>query len=123
MSATLQQVVNPVLLPVLRQEEDVIFQQGNARPHTSAVMQPALHGVQQLPWLTRVPDLLPTEQVWDMMKWELTLSPEPVTTIVELRQWVQEAWDNLLQDDIRLLDDRLHARIHAYVATRGEYTV
>ena len=46
------------------------------------------------------------------MKRELTLSPE-------LRQWMQDAWDNLSQDDIRHLFDRLDARIHASVVYRG----
>ena len=43
-----------------------------------------------------------------MMKLELTLSPEPATTIAKLRHQVQDAWDNLLQDDILHLYDRLH---------------
>ena len=30
------QVVNPVLLPFLRQEDDMLFHQDNARPHTAA---------------------------------------------------------------------------------------
>ena len=38
-----------------------------------------------------------------MMKRELTLSPEPATTTVELREWVQNSWDNLSQDDIQHL--------------------
>ena len=58
-----------------------------------------------------------------MMKRELTLSPEPSTTIAELRQWVQDAWDNLSQDNSLHLHDHLHARIHACVAARGGYTV
>ena len=48
------------------------------------------------------PDLSPIEHIWDMMKRELTLSPEPATIIAELRQQVQDAWDSLLQDDITL---------------------
>ena len=43
--------------------------------------------------------------------------------MAELRQQVQDAWDNLLQDDIRLLYDLLHVRIHACVAARGGCTV
>ena len=39
-------VVKPVLLPFLRQEDDVLFQQDNARPHTAAATQRALRGVQ-----------------------------------------------------------------------------
>ena len=53
------------------------------------------------------------------MKRELTLSPEPATTIPELRQRVQDALDNLSQDDIRHLYDRLHARKNTSVAARG----
>ena len=37
------------------------------------------------------------------MKRELSLSQEPAITIAELRQRVQDAWDNLSQDDIRHL--------------------
>ena len=53
------------------------------------------------------------------MKRELTLSPELYTTIAELRELVQVAWNSLSQDDIRHLFDRLHSRIHACVAARG----
>ena len=52
------QVVNPVLLPYLRQEGDVLFQQDNAHPHSGAATQRALRGVQQLLWPTRIPRLL-----------------------------------------------------------------
>ena len=111
-----------MLLPFLRQEGDVLFQQDNTCPHTAAATQCALHGV-QLTWSARSPDLSPIEHIWDMMKREHTLSPEPATTIAELRQRVQDAWDNLLQDDIRHLYDHLHAKIHACVAARGGYIV
>ena len=50
-------------------------------------------------------------------------SPEPATAIAELRQRWQDAWENLSQDDIRHLYDRLHARIHTCGAARGEYTM
>ena len=85
------QIVNPVLLPFLWQEGDVLFQLDNTRPHTAAAMQRVLHGVQQVSWLARSPDLSPVEHVWDMMKQELTLSPEAATTIAKLQQWVQDA--------------------------------
>ena len=93
------QIVNPVLLPFLRQEGDVLL------PHMAVAMQHALRDVQQLSWPARNPDLSPIEHVWNMMKWELTLSPECATTNAKLRHWVQDAWDNLSQDDIRHLYD------------------
>ena len=55
-------------------------------------MQRAHRGVRQMPWETWSPDISPIEH---MMKRELTLSPEPATMIVDLRQQVQNAWDNL----------------------------
>ena len=61
-----------MLLPFLRQEGDVLFQQDNARSHTAAATQ---RGVQQLSWPARTPDLSP-------------ISPEPATTIAEFRQQV-----------------------------------
>ena len=97
------QVFNSMLLPFLGQEGDVLFQHNNACPHTAAVTQRAVRGIQQLPWPARIPDLSPSEHVWDMMKRELALSPEPATTIAELRQRVQESWDNLSQDDMQHL--------------------
>ena len=45
----ISQVVNPALLPFLRQEGDMLFQKDNAHPHMAAATQPALRGVQQLP--------------------------------------------------------------------------
>ena len=102
-SRYITQVVNAVLLPFLRQEGDVLFQQDNARLHTAAGTQLSLRGVQQLPWPARSPDISPMEHIWDMMKRELTLSPEPATTIAELRKRVQNAWDSPFQDDILFL--------------------
>ena len=65
------QIVNPVLLPLHRQEGDVIFQQDNIHPHMAATMQHALHDIQQLPWSTRTPDLSPIQNVWVMLKGNL----------------------------------------------------
>ena len=58
----LAQVVNPVLLPFLRQEGDVPFQQDNARPHIAAATQRSLRDV-QLPWLARSANFSPIEHV------------------------------------------------------------
>ena len=84
-----------MLLPFHRQQGDVLFQHDNAHPRTAAATQRALRGVQLLPWLARTPDLSPIEHIWDMMKWELTLSLDPATTIAELRQRLRDVWENL----------------------------
>ena len=53
-----------------------------------------------------------------MMKQELTLSPEPATTIAELRQREQDSKGNLSQDDIWHFNNRFHVRINVCVAAR-----
>ena len=78
------QIVNPMLLSFHRQKGDELFQQVNVHPHMGAVTQCALCDAQQLSWPARSPDLSPIEHVLDMIKRELTLSPESATTIVEL---------------------------------------
>ncbi|GFV51299.1 DDE_3 domain-containing protein [Trichonephila clavipes] len=48
-----------------------IFQQDNARPHTTRVAQDFLRHFQTLPWSSRSPDLSPEEHVWDQLKWQM----------------------------------------------------
>ena len=60
---SIAQIVDPVLFPFHRQEGGVLFQQDNTHPHTAAVMQHALRGIQQLTWTARLPDLSPIQHV------------------------------------------------------------
>ena len=110
-----------MLLPFLRQEGDVLFQQDIVRSHTAAAMQRVIRGVQQLPWPARSPDLSPIEHVWDVLKRELFLQSLPHHC--RIKTTGARCLVNVSQDDIRHLCDRLHARIlqylpSAYVAAR-----
>ena len=106
------QVIIPELLPFLRQEDDMLF---------SWTMRVHIHDAMCSPWCTtttltnNIPRSLALGHIWDVMNRKLTLSPEPATTIAELRQRVQDAL-NKLQDNIRHFYDRVHGRIHIYVA-------
>ena len=118
------QVVNPVNCHFF----DVIscaFQHYNAHPHTAAATQRIFRGV-QLPWTARSPDLSPIEYVRDVNEagpYSFSRAYHKPIKMAELRQRAQDTLDNLSQDDIRHLYDRLHVRIHACVAARGSYTV
>ena len=54
-ASTLHRLLIPMLLPFLRQEDDVFFQQANAPPHAASMTQHVLWGIQQLPWPARTP--------------------------------------------------------------------
>ncbi|GFT14905.1 transposable element Tc1 transposase [Trichonephila clavipes] len=56
-------VILPIIQPFINSIQGGVFQQDNARPHTTVVTQCALQSVDMLPWSTRSPDLSPIEHV------------------------------------------------------------
>ncbi|GFX24790.1 transposable element Tcb1 transposase [Trichonephila clavipes] len=99
-----QNVLRPVEIPYLQGLPNAIFQQNNARPHTSRISQHALRGVQMLPWPAYSPDLSPIEHVWDVIGRHLQTLPLPHTND-PLRQMVEREWRTIPQDTIRTLID------------------
>ncbi|GFX61638.1 transposable element Tcb2 transposase [Trichonephila clavipes] len=53
------------MLPLMQRLPGSIFQQDNARPHTTRVSQDFLHTLTTLPWAARSPDLSPIEHIRD----------------------------------------------------------
>ncbi|GBN21252.1 hypothetical protein AVEN_205900-1 [Araneus ventricosus] len=70
-------VIQPVVLPFMSSIQGGIFQQDNALPHTAAVSQLALQGVDILPWPAKSPDMSPIEHVWDIIGRQLQHHPLP----------------------------------------------
>ena len=61
------EIVQPVLLPFLRQGHATIFQQDNARCHVARHTMNFLqaNNVNVLDWPARLPDISPIEHLWD----------------------------------------------------------
>ncbi|UYV65951.1 IRF2BP2 [Cordylochernes scorpioides] len=113
-------VLRPVTLPYLKGVPNALYQQDNARPHTSRISQQALQDVQMLPWPPYSPDLSPIEHVWDIIGRRLHALPQPRSED-ELWQMVEREWRAIPQVAIRTLIDSLPRRVAACIAVRGAF--
>ncbi|GFW36136.1 transposable element Tcb1 transposase [Trichonephila clavipes] len=70
-----------------------LFQQDNARPHVSHIVQRFFvnHQIELLPWQTRSLDLSPIENMWSMVAQRLTQITAPAATPDQLWQRVEAA--------------------------------
>ncbi|GFX03851.1 transposable element Tcb2 transposase [Trichonephila clavipes] len=95
-----------------------IFQQDNARPHTTRVAQDFLSHFQTVQWPARFPDLSPVEHVWDQLKRQMP----SCHSVHDLELAVQELWAHLPQDNIRCLINSMPDRVTACITAGGGST-
>ncbi|GBN17918.1 hypothetical protein AVEN_222393-1 [Araneus ventricosus] len=110
-------ILRPHVGPSLNDLPGAIFQQDNARPHTSRVAQDFLRHVQTLPWPARSPDLSPIEHVWDQLKRQVPLCH----CVHDLEVVDQDLWVHLPQDIKRLIN-KMSDRVAACIAAGADPT-
>ncbi|GFU62068.1 transposable element Tc1 transposase [Trichonephila clavipes] len=86
-------ILTPIVLPMLSSRSGAIYQQDNARPHTAGLSQQCLQGYDVLPWPSRSPDLSPIEHVCDALGRQL----QPSRDTGELTAQMQRLWQDLPQ--------------------------
>ncbi|GFY34153.1 transposable element Tc1 transposase [Trichonephila clavipes] len=92
----------------------LIFQQDNAKPHTTRVTVNCLTVYQTLPWPTRSPDPTPIKYVWDMMGRRLHL----LGNVDDLAGQLEQTWQEIPQETIRVLYHSMSRRVAACIQAR-----
>ncbi|GFY32825.1 transposable element Tcb1 transposase [Trichonephila clavipes] len=111
-------ILTPIVLPMLSSHPGAIYQQDNARPHTAGLSQQCLQRYDVLPWPARSPDLSPIEHVWDALGRHL----QPSRDTGELTAQMRRLWQDLPQGVISDLIESMPRRISACIAARGGFT-
>lgn len=104
--------------------DDFLLMQDNARPHVAHITRDYLNavGINTLDWPACSPDLNPIEHLWDELKRRLHARRPRPASLNELRQFLQEEWENLQQDFIGNLIGSMPRRLQAVIQARGGHT-
>ncbi|GFV29015.1 DDE_3 domain-containing protein [Trichonephila clavipes] len=108
-------ILRPHVGPFLNGLPGAIFQQDNARSHTSRVSQDFLRHFQILPWPARFPKLAPIEHVRDHLKRQMP----SCHSVHDLELAVQDLWAHLPQENIRCLMNSIPEHVAACITVGG----
>ena len=100
------EILRPHMVPFLRPVgNNGIFQDDNARPHRARIVDGFLqaNNVRRLEWPAMSPDLSCIEHVWDVLGRAVQKRMTEHSTMVNLRRFLREEWQQIPQATIRKL--------------------
>lgn len=104
--------------------DNFILMHDNARPHTAECVTVYLRevGVSTLRWPAYSPDLNPIEHIWDELERRVKRVLHPPNTLTELKQALNDAWEEIPQEVVREVIQSMPRRIDEVIQARGDST-
>lgn len=104
--------------------DEFILMHDNARPHVAQSVNQYLQevGIQKMNWPALSPDLNPIEHVWDSLGRSVRRRNPAPEDLRELREAIQQEWDNLDHQVIRNVIESMSDRMSDVIAARGGNT-
>lgn len=131
-----QEVLNLSLVPYLRcfRRLRLKYQQDNAGVHTSRHRRrndpdfvPMMewfraHGIELFAWPSCSPDLNPMENIWGIMVRRIYANNRQYQTVQELKNAIQQAWNNISDEILQNLIRSMPSRIFQIIERGGGVT-
>ena len=110
-------ILAPVVIPYVKANPNVIFQQDNARPHTARLTTQYLqaNNVDVMEWPSKSPDLSPIEQVWGLLDRRVRQRPVQPQTLRQLQHALVQEWNNIPMNVIRRYIRSMRRRCRAVI--------
>jgi len=106
------------------EQEEFIFMEDGAKVHKGFAKGPrATKGILGFDWPPSSLDLNPIEKVWRWMKSEITKLDTVPTSIEDMKEVLQELWNDVNPEDWRYLSHRLTCKIEDVINCKGMATV
>ena len=118
-------IIIPIVQEILEQYPELVFQQDNAKGHSSKYTKSVFEaiGITPIFWPANSPDLNPIETIWDLMKDYLQeKSPIVYRSYKRLREAIQEAWESITQATIQEIIQGMGDRCIAVILAEGGHT-
>lgn len=118
-------VLGPIGVPFYQKHVEesgaAVWQQDSAPCHTAKATKDYMEskGLHIMDWPPQSPDLNPIENIWGIMKQNISKRRHKVTTLPQMEQAVKEEWDNITQEEIQKVIDSMGERVDKLISVKG----
>ena len=117
-------ILSEHLLPIMEQQEGLVFQHDGAPIHKSKITSEWLeeNDISVLPWVDQSPDLNPIQHLWDQVDRKIREMDHLPTSRQELENAIKIVWNDISVSTVRDLIRSMPRRVEAVLHSKGYST-